>query len=391
MIRSRTTRTRLRTRTGWRSALALFATLLATPAARAADDDFLRALPGRPLVLPADHASHPATRTEWWYLTGPLRTDDGRVYGLQATWFRRALLAELPDDRSPLAARDVILFHAGLVGIEGDDERRFTEQAMRAAGGWARADTERLDVALLDHELVDPTGEGREARMAFGAGDAWIELDVDLDAVEPLLHGAEPGLSIKGHEAGQASWYYSLPRLPVVGTLRRPGEEPVAARGELWFDHEFGSSQLGPEQIGWDWFSVALDDGGVLMLYQMRTTGGRPDTTSAGTWRGPDGERRHLGSDAFHIDPMRRWRSPDTGIEYPAEWRLNVPSADLSLRVTPARPDAEFSADDVTGVTYWEGLCVFEGTRGERAVRGEGYVELVGYGDSIAARFAPGR
>ena len=368
--------------------LLLAVAALALGARAAPDDGFQRALPGRPLVLPADHASHPETRTEWWYFTGPIRTEDGREFGVQATWFRRALVAEVGQERSPLAARDIIIYHAGVVGVQGDERRRFAEQAMRLGGGWARASTATTDVALLEHQLVDPTGLGETWQLSFGAEDAWLELTADLTADEPLLHGREPGLSIKGHEAGQASWYYSLPRLPVRGTLRLGDGEPVAAEGELWFDHEFGSSQLGAQQVGWDWFSVALDDGSELMLYRMRLADGTGDTTSSGTLRRADGTRRHLRYEDFRMEAPSTWTSPETGIAYPTDWVLSVPDEDLELRVTPRRPDQEFGGDGVTGIVYWEGLCRFEGRSGETAVSGDGYVELVGYGEAITSRFA---
>jgi predicted secreted hydrolase len=36
-----------------------------------------------------------------------------------------------------------------------------------------------------------------------------------------------------------------------------------AVDGLGWMDHEFSTSTLGPEQVGWDWFSLQLDDGAI--------------------------------------------------------------------------------------------------------------------------------
>ncbi|MCB9897752.1 MAG: carotenoid 1,2-hydratase [Planctomycetes bacterium] len=356
-----------------------------SPAPLVDADGFLRAGPGRPIVLPRDHGSHPATRTEWWYLTGPLTTDDGALFGFQATWFRRALVAEPPVSSSPLAVRDVLLFHGAVIDTSSG-EQFVSEVAGRANPPWGAAAAERLDVRLFDDVLVDDIGDGRAARLAFAAGDARVELQLDLASSPVLRHGEEPGLSIKGREPGQASWYYTLPRIEVHGTLARHGDAPVAVHGHAWLDHEFGSGQLGAEQVGWDWFSVALDDDTDLMLYQLRTHDGRADTSS-GTLHEPGGTTRHLPAERFVIAATGTWTSDESGITYPSGWTLELPDDGLSLVVEPLVRAQELRMQAATGVTYWEGLCRFTGTRHGDPVTGLGYVELVGYGAPIADRF----
>jgi predicted secreted hydrolase len=344
-------------------------------------DGFVRATAGRPLVLPADHGSHPETRTEWWYLTGALTTEDGAELGFQATWFRRALVAEVPVGRSPLAVRDVLLYHGALTDLAAG-RLSFHEQSCRAFEPWAHAATGALDVALLEHTLrADGAGAAPgSVRLRCRAGEGVLDLELDFGAAVPLLHGEEPGLSIKGREPGQASFYYSLPRIACRGTLARPAPAgTVAVSGLAWFDHEFGSSQLSAEQVGWDWYSVALDDGTDLMLYRMRLADGTADATSAGTLRTPDGVRTHLRRDDITLTPLGSWTSPRTGARYPSGWELSIPAHELVLRVQPALADQELSSTGSTGVNYWEGLCRYAGTRAGRAVSGKGYVELVGY------------
>jgi len=367
--------------------LLLAAAGLAQSAPSYTGDGFLRATSGRPIELPRDHGRHPATRTEWWYLTGPLRAADGRLFGFQATWFRRAMIDEVADGRSPMAVRDVMLFHGALTDPRAG-RVRFTERACRAWRPWASAAEDRLDVRLLGHELVALDEDARRARLAFGAGEARLDLELELGACAPLLHGAEPGLSIKGDEPGQASWYYSLPRIPATGTITFGDGERVVVSGRAWLDQEFGSSQLSADQVGWDWFSVALDDGTDLMLYRMRLRDGTADATSSGTIRRPadEGPGRHLPRDAFTIEVLGTWTSEASGATYPSGWRLRVPSERLELLVEPVLEDQELLTPGSTGVTYWEGLCRFTGTRAGRPVAGEGYVELVGYDERFTER-----
>jgi predicted secreted hydrolase len=352
-------------------------------------EGFVRATPGRPLHLPADHGSHPETRTEWWYLTGTLSPDggegDGPAFGFQATWFRRALVAAVPPGRSPLAVRDVLLYHGALTDVAAGSLALF-EQTCRAYPLWAHASPGELDVALLGSSLV--TEADGAARLRCRAGDGELDLQLDLSRGAPLLHGEEPGLSRKGEQPGQASWYYSLPRVPLRGTLRRPGRADLAVSGSAWFDHEFGSSQLSAQQVGWDWFSVALDDGSDLMLYRLRLADGGADATSSATFRagGDAGAGRHMPRDEYHLTETGRWTSPRTGATYPSGWRLVLPREALELSVVPIVRDQELLTPGSTGVSYWEGLCRFTGTRAGVAVSGNGYVELVGYERSFTGR-----
>ena len=188
-------------------------------------------------------------------------------------------------------------------------------------------------------------------------------------------------MSRKGDEPGNASAYLSWTRLSVSGTLGLDGVAD-AVRGTAWFDHEWGTSQLGEGVVGWDWFALQLDDGRELMLYLLRREDGSPAAVSAGTLVAADGTSRSLSLADFAVEVTDRWRSPHTGAEYPAGWRVRVPSAALDLRVAPPVPDCELDTSASVDVTYWEGPVRFSGSHA-----GGGYVELVGYAGSLAGRF----
>ncbi len=345
--------------------------------AEAPDDEFLRALPGRPLVFPQDHGSHPRAKTEWWYLTGVLeRESDGGTLGFQATWFRRALVPNAATRTSRLATRDLLLFHGAITDV---DAGSFSHDSLgtRAAPGWGHAKEGTLDVSVFGRSLrLEDDGSWTLRSIVRGA---ILELRL-VPTRDPLLHGEEPGLSLKGPLPGQASHYYSMTRLEATGTLRASADAPAqAVRGRVWFDQEFGSQQLGDDQIGWDWFSVALDDGTDLMLYQLRLKDGGIEPKSSGTIRTADGRRIPLSVDQFRIEVLDRWTSPSTGATYPARWRLTVPEHSIELEVRPRLPEQELLTQDTTGVDYWEGISEYTGSIAGRAVRAHGYVELVGY------------
>lgn len=357
-------------------ALALFV------GAVSAQTKFARAVHPRAFSFPADHGSHPAYQTEWWYLTGELETGDGERLGYQATWFRSALTPERTARASRLGVRDLYFFHGALTRPRGGGFVH-DHAVSRAGAGWAGAATDRLRIFLPRHSIEQRDDGSWQLTMRVKGRKVALRL---TPTRAPLLHGSKPGLSVKGPEPGQASYYYSHTRLKTEGTLQlEPGGPAVRVTGRTWFDHEFGSAQLAGEHEGWDWFSTALSDGTDLMVYGIRNADGTFAPTSSGTIRFADGRRVHLARDDFRIEPLGRWKSGKSGATYPARWRLTVPGERIELEVTPLLPDQELHTPGTTGITYWEGLSRFTGKVGEREVEGRGYVELVGYAGPFRA------
>lgn len=350
-------------------------TCLMEPTIHAQENDFPRAAEARMFSFPRDHANHPEYKTEWWYFTGTLEADDGKLFGYQATWFRSALTPHAAQRASALGARDLYFFHGSLSDVK-EQRFLFDQSISRGVPGWAGASAKNLDVSLLENSLRRAPDGSWHLRCRIRGR----ELDLELTPKrEPLLHGQEPGLSQKGPLPGQASFYYSQTRLAGTGTLTREDGSTVTVQGKTWFDHEFGSNQLTDDQVGWDWFSVTLDDGSDLMLYLLRKKDGRVETTSSGTLREADRQSLHLTHNDFTVRELEHWKSPHSGARYPAAWQIEVPGSGLSLEVRPLLPDQELRTKGTTGVTYWEGLCEFRGRHGNRKVSGKGYVELVGY------------
>ena len=206
-------------------------------------------------------------------------------------------------------------------------------------------------------------------------GQAALALDLTLSSAKPpALHG-DAGLSRKSALAGNASYYVSYTRLAAEGALTL-NDRRVGVSGQSWMDHEFGTTGLGPDAIGWDWFSLQLNDGRELMLFQIRQKDGSIEPLSSGTLVARDGSTRYLANDQFRVEVGARWKSPRTGGDYPARWKLSIPSGRLALAVVPFVADQEM---DIS-FKYWEGAVRVEGQAGGVPIGGTGYVELTGYG-----------
>lgn len=359
-----------------RSSVLAALVLAATPAWRPAD-------PAHRWEFPRDHWAHPDHRNEWWYFTGTLAAvgDPDRRLGYQLTFFRVGLSPEPPALDSAWAASQAVMGHAAVTDLRAGTHR-FSEVLWRASpllGGfgappdpvlaWARAPagtagrwTLRLEDGAFHLAMRD---DARGIALALVARPA-----------KPLVLQGPNGYSRKAGEAGYASLYYSFTRLATEGTLTVNGET-LRVRGESWMDKEYGSSQLAPAQVGWDWWSLRLADGRDLMLYVLRRADGSADWRN-GTLVGRDGRARVLAPGEWTVEARGTWQSR-RGARYPAGWALAVPGEGIRVVATPEVAAAENVSALAGGISYWEGPVRL--TDGEGRDAGEGYVELTGYGE----------
>jgi predicted secreted hydrolase len=330
---------------------------------------YARAFATRRFVFPADHGAHPDFRNEWWYFTGNLATPEGRRFGYQLTLFRIALVPERIPSTSAWRSRQVYMGHFALSDLDRGGFHAF-ERFARGGGLVAGARNPPLQV-WLDHWSVSAEQEsGFPLRLQ--AAQEGVAIDLTLTPHKPPVLNGEAGLSRKSDEPGNASYYYSMTRLHSVGSVTIGGAtHPVS--GSSWLDREWSTSALAEDQEGWDWFAIQLDDGRDLMLYRLRRKDGSIDPASAGTLVLADGGAVHLDHDDLELQVLEHWTSPDTGVRYPARWRLRVPGQGIELLVEPLLANQELNVT----VRYWEGAVQVTGSRG---LSGQGYMELAGYG-----------
>lgn len=332
---------------------------------------FRQALGDYSLHYPQDHGAHPDYATEWWYFTGHLRSKE-RMFGFELVFFRVGVSPEL-QSKSAWAVESLYLAH---FAITDDKQARFFHSERRSRGNFEQAGAAKDKLKVW---LGPWRAEMRDEKIFLEATEMDSSLTLELQSSKPLVLHGKNGLSQKGPNPGDASYYSSFTRLIGSGSLRFKGEQFPIEHASAWMDQEFSSSKLSRETLGWDWFAIQLDNNEELMLYQLRNADGSVSPYSSGTLINSAGEATALRHDEFTIEVLERWRSNNTTIEYPAKWRIQIPNRSIDLIVTPTVNDQELVTAESTGVTYWEGRTTVEGVVGNTPQRGSAYVELVGY------------
>lgn len=341
-------------------------------------NEFTQAIDVREFSFPLDYGAHDQFLTEWWYYTGNLQTEEGRHFGYQLTFFRRAISDE--TNLNPLSnwsASQIYLAHFAITDTENQDHY-VTDQISRNANGLAGTAVDPNFSIWLNHWEINQLDDGSfDMKASEDDFEIIFRLEKQKDEV---LHG-DQGLSQKSEEPGNASYYYSQTRLLTYGRLRI-GQEWFSVNGYSWMDHEFGTSTLGDNQVGWDWFSMQFDNHTELMLFQIRNEEGSMSEFSSGTFVDTKGKISNLSIENFEIQVIDSWINPN-GFTYPSGWIVKVADLEIDLTITPVIENQEMNLF----FQYWEGAVFIEGIVNGEDISGFGYVELTGYAQSMQGVF----
>ena len=338
------------------------------------DEGFDKAIDKIKFNFPEDHGPHPGFKTEWWYFTGNLTTKDNKKFGYQFTIFRSALSKTETARNTEWNSNQIYMAHFAVTDVS-DNEFFFEERFSRNGNKLAGAQSAPFKVWLEDWQISE-TGDGE----SFGLPDLNMkaknekaEINFKLKSVKPAVLQGDSGLSQKGKQPGNASYYYSYTRIETDGKIVLDGKE-YEVSGYSWMDREWSTSALSEAQKGWDWFALQLDDSTELMYYQMRKNDGSPDVYSKGILIEKDGTSRSVKKEDLVLEVTDNWTGP-SGEKYPSGWRMKIPSMNIDLKITPSVKDQLMNVS----IRYWEGSVMIEGIKNNLNVSGKGYAELTGY------------
>ncbi len=325
--------------------------------------------------LPREEAVHPQNSLEWWYLTGHLRDQaSGEEFGIEYVFFH----FNLKDGKD-----DYQMVNVAITDPKG---QRFNYDYQ--LGKLPRLLTDSLPLRLRERKAGQVWKfDGQEGAYQLeaaltGKNNAGYALSLRTTPTKPaLLHG---GTGYENYGQGIVAGYYSYPRLATTGTLTVAGQTHQVS-GDLWYDRQWNAISIVRKDLGWDWFSIRLDEpaqGEVpqtteLMLNALNNTATGQQLRN-GSYFSPAGEGAHLAGQDFTLTPLTYWTSPKSKKKYPATWRVQVPAQGYDLVVEPLVPQQELALRFFHAFTmyYWEGMCKVSGTHHGQPVAGRAYVEI---------------
>jgi predicted secreted hydrolase len=336
------------------------------------------ALQAKTLAFPRDHGAHPELRTEWWYLTG--YADAGtaaqpRLIGFQITFFSSRIDAA-QSLQSRFAAKQLLFAHAAFTDITAQ-KHAHDQRIARTGFGIAQASETTTDVKLRDWTLKRNQDGSYSSRIP--ARD--FSLDLRFTPTQPLLLQGQQGLSRKGPDVKQASYYYSQPQLRASGSVTHAGKALQITQGTAWLDHEWSEEILHPEAVGWDWIGMNLFDGSSLTAFQLRRADGSA-LWAGGSFRSSSAATIFSTNDVqFKASKASEavWQSPSSGARYPVQWQVNTSRGNFNVRALMNAQ--ELDSRSSTGTVYWEGLADLLDAQSKLV--GRGYLEMTGYAGKL--------
>lgn len=334
-----------------------------------------------PYELPADHRLHVNSEValsnqflEWFYFTGVMSDQDGRIWGYQVTLFV-GRFGDTPSFLYDVAISDVQTaqfwhYRAPAVLARYDDPDTgliFDDEVLSlryeaATDGWA-----------FDFSAPMTTVDGQAAALVSLKGtlanlQKGYASHVPDNGVAPLGACGSDIETLVGY-----SYYYSHPRLS-SNLVLRIDDAVYRLAGDTWFDHQWGN--FAECYLGWNWFSLRFPDGGDVMIFQFVEADGSPsDTLLGASYIRPDGTVEFwLEPDHLTLTPVRTWENPRNGLIVPLDWVLDTPIG--TFGIVPLFDDQMPITGEITP-PYWEGVVSVraDGPAGEEISLG--YLEVV--------------
>ena len=395
-------------------------------------DAFTPVKRGYTVAIPRDHMSHPDFQLEWWYLTFVLSAEDGQEFGLQYTLFRFNTELDAPqstkanaENSAEVNANSHIAKNwsndqqwMGHASLHTAEQHYFEERFASGGVGNAYVNQQPFTTVIDDWAWKAAQAEvqtGAESKamfpsvlkVAFGqssthhpvringkipttAADSLSELNdapsvsavkvsLNLDTYGPFIKQGDNGYSKKTQDERLRSYYYSQPFINAKGTLNIEGNS-VRVTGKGWFDHEWTSHLANSEAMGWDWFSLHLDDGSKLMAFRMHamnknmknSKSKHSEIFTTASYIAKNGTKETIEQANVSITPtayetINEGESPRS---VPTAWRIQIPEKDIDLSIRPFKE----SQWNNSLFPYYEGRVEIKGSHS-----GSGFMELTGY------------
>jgi predicted secreted hydrolase len=325
----------------------------------------------RPVKLPTDHLPHKAI-VEWWYFNGHLEDAQGKRYAFMDCLFKVDIrkidfpvFRKIPFREKTIPVPYVHFAHTALMDIARQKSHKDIQHlSLISADSFQRPGLYANYVnplKLKDYVCAEIAETGPDS---FHVKTDMADLHL-VSRKPAVLHGDRGLVTICDRE----TYYYSLTDMEATG-LVKTDKGWVEVKGKMWMDHQWADVPLGTDK--WSWFSVQLDDGTDIMAVEYDDGEKKDYLASAMDKQGGVWQTKEL-----TLTPGRDvWRSPQTKAKYPLTWEVEIPEKGIKLQVHSLIHNQEMVFGSIN---YWEGPLEVAGTVQGKPIRGQGFMELVGY------------
>lgn len=389
-----------------------------------------------PIDLAVHDLPHKSASTEWWYINGHVKDEEGHEYSIHVSFFRLAknaeenlhsITANIVDVASgkshfysyldPQSARilqyqletnqyslDPRLANAMLEVVKKGNiplpDLSFKEVA--------KIGTEKLDLDYTMGNTFRVQDDG-SYHVVSTCDEKQLKMDVVLKPMKPVTRQGNNGVVDVGIRQ-ETMFYYFIPRNELTGTLTIGGKT-FNITGTGWYDHEFGggirSGVYDPDSakneeaaaattteekkegeapvkkqgekddsLAWNWFSMQLDDGRDITATNLVDVLKNEVRDNFLIMINKDGSREEYRD--MVVTSSNPWVSVRSGNTYPLSWELKVPSADLTLKLEAVMANQEVFTL-LSRPAYWEGRLNITGSQNGVPITGACFLERHGF------------
>ncbi|WP_048694547.1 lipocalin family protein [Catenovulum maritimum] len=315
--------------------------------------------------LPADDAFLTDELAQWWYWTGHLKTKCGKNFGFELCFFAvdadashlfELIAHKIHGNQVPHDLLTVQMMNAAITDI---DNNKFYSRVDYLPGPPKVIE----NGFSLENIFKNCRATGGDGNDKLTSKVNQFELSLDVKSQKPAVvhyQGDKYDYTFGGY-----TYYYSRESMVADGSLTIAGTE-YEVEGEVWFDRQYGDLLQACFLVGWQWFAIQLDDNTQIMVFAYHSEADQMASITDSA-----GNTTQYSPSEFAVEILQWWKSPHTGKNYPAKWKIQI--ADYELTITPQVQDQELH-EAWLFPKYWEGACTVEGNQ-----TGSAYVELVGY------------
>jgi len=293
------------------------------------------------------HAKQSETTIEWWYVTAVVHDTAGNPYFLAWCPFhftgekKSPASAGLPPSQRAITALTGFTDYRNNFHIGG-----FPVAVVNEADTWdPRTNALRFVAGEYSSEW-SYNGDGMHLTVA----SPQLSYDLRITGTEQVMY-AKDKLGIEGFIQEGApkdrSYYYSLPRVQIVGrvtyTGKGGGRREIDVIGQGWVDRQWGDF----ETHSWEWSSLRFSNGARVNLYNFA------NGYQVTTYQKADGSTQWL--DSFLLHQNGYLKTPKQGVWLSWGWSYEFPVEVEGSRRYTLEPFSKLDVYENPGNTLFEG------------------------------------